>query len=99
MSPSGGFAGAVRRKSTRSDSNGGQCAGVTSLEGWRCMAAGFSRSRGRRARLDERGGRGADLQPGQVEDLPIAGPDPGVSLVRRVGVHPARRLVCDAITR
>jgi hypothetical protein len=99
MSPLGGFAGVVWRKSMRSDSDGGQCAGVTSLEGWRCMAAGFSRSRGRRARLDELGWRGADLQPGQVENLPIAGSDPGVSFLRRVGVRPARRLVCDAITR
>jgi hypothetical protein len=63
------------------------------------MAAGFSRSRGRRVRLDGPGWRGADLQPGRVEDLPIAGSDPGVSLVRCVGVSPARRLVCDAITK
>jgi len=100
MSPLGGFAGAVWRKSMRSDRDGGQCVvEVTSLEGWRCRAAGFSRSRGRWARLDELGWRGADLQPGQVEDLPIAGSDPGVSFARRVGVSPARRLVCDAITR
>lgn len=91
--------GAVWRKSMRSDSNGGQCVEVTSLEGWRWRVAGFSRSRGRRARLDELGWWGADLQPGCVEGLPIAGSDPGVSIVRRVGVSPARRLVCDAITQ
>jgi hypothetical protein len=91
--------GAVWRRSMRGDSNGGQCVEVTSLEGWRCRAAGFSQSRGRQARLDEIGWRGADLQHGRVEDLPIAGSDPGVSIVRRVGVSPARRLVCDAITQ
>jgi hypothetical protein len=99
MSPSGGFAGAVWRKSMRSDRNGGQCVEVRSLEGWRGRTAGFSRPRGRRGRLDEPGWRGADLPLGRVEDLPIAGSDPGVSLVRRVGVSPARRVVCDAITR
>jgi Domain of unknown function (DUF397) len=45
MSPLGGFAGVVWRKSMRSDSNGGQCVEVTSLEGWRGRAAGFSRPR------------------------------------------------------
>ena len=99
MSPSAGFVGAVWRKSMRSDRNGGQCVEVTLLEGWRCRAAGFSPSRGRRAGLGELGWRGADLQLGRVEDLPIAGSDPGVSLVSRVGVRPTQRLVCDAITQ
>jgi hypothetical protein len=91
--------GAVWRKSMRSDSNGGQCVEVASRECRRWRAAGFSQPRGRRGRLEEPGWRGADLQPGRVEDLPMAGSDPGVSLVRRVGVSPMRRLVCDAITR
>ena len=99
MEPSGGFAGAVWRKSTRRDSNGGQCGEVTSLEGRRCRVAGFSQPHGRRARLDEFGWRGADRQPGRVEGLPIVGSGPGVSLVRRVGVRPTRRVVCDAITQ
>jgi uncharacterized protein DUF397 len=99
MNPLKGFAGAVWRKSMRSDRNGGQCVEVTSLEGRRGRAVGFSRPQGRRGRLEEPGWRGADLQLGQVEDLPIAGSDPGVSLVRRVGVSPTRRLVCDAITQ
>jgi Domain of unknown function (DUF397) len=99
MNPSEGFAGAVWRKSTRSDSNGGQCVEVTSREGRRRRAAGFSQPRGRRGRLDELGWRGADLQPGRVEGLPIAGSDSGVSLVRRGGVRPMWRVVCDAITR
>jgi hypothetical protein len=71
---------------------------VTSLEGRRCKAAGFSQPQGRRARLEEPGWRGADLQPGRVEGLPIAGLDHGVSFVRRVGVSPTWRVVCDAIT-
>lgn len=91
--------GAVWRKSMRGDSNGGQCVEVTSLECRRCRAAGFSQPRGRRGRLDEPGWRGVDLQSGRVEDLPMAGSDPGVSLVRRVGVSPMRRVVCDVITR
>jgi len=99
MNPSEGFAGAVWRKSTRSDSNGGQCVEVISREGRRRRVSGFSQPQGRRAKLEEPGWRGADLQPGRVEDLPIAGSDPGVSLVRRGGVSPTRRLVCDAITQ
>ena len=99
MGPSECFAGAVWRKSTRSASNGGQCVEVTSLEGRRGGAAGFSQPQGRRARLEESGWRGADLQPGQVEDLPIVGSNPGVLFVRRVGVSPTWRVVCDAITQ
>ena len=91
--------GAVWCKSMRSDSNGGQCVGVASRGCRRCRVAGFSQSRGRRGRLDEPGWWGAGLQLGRVEDLPMAGSDPGVSLVRRRGVSPMRRLVCDAITR
>jgi Domain of unknown function (DUF397) len=99
MNPSEGFAGAVWCKSTRSDSNGGQCGEVTSLESRRGRAAGFLQLQGRRARLEEPGWRGADLQPGRVGDLLIAGSDHGVSFVRRVGISSMRRLVCDAITR
>jgi hypothetical protein len=80
--------GAVWRKSMRSDSNGGQCVEVKSLEGWRCRAAGFSRPRGRRGRLGGLGWRGADLQPGQVEDLPVAGLDPGVIIIREARGRP-----------
>src|SRR5262245_7801605 len=98
MNPSEGFVGAVWRKSMRSDRNGGQCVEVTLLEGRRGRVVGFSRPQGRRGRLEEPGWWGADLQPGRVEDLPIAGSDSGVSLVRCVGVSPMRRLVCDAIT-
>src|SRR5947199_1660178 len=99
MNSSEGFAGAVWRKSTRSDSTGGQCVEVTLLMGWLRGAAGFSQSQGRPARFEEPGWRGADLPPGRVEGLPVAGLDHGVSFVRCVGVSPTRRLVCDAITQ
>jgi len=88
MNPSEGFAGAVWRNSTRSDSNGGQCGEVTLLEGrLRGAAAGFS-LQGRRARLDEPGWRGVDLPPGRVEGLPVAGLDHGVSFVEVRGRQP-----------
>jgi Domain of unknown function (DUF397) len=98
MNPSEGCAGAVWRKSTRSDSNGGQCGEVTLLEGRRRRVVGFSQPQGRQARLEEPGWRGADLQPRRVEGLPFVGSDPGVSFVRWVGVSPTWRVVCDAIT-
>jgi Domain of unknown function (DUF397) len=91
--------GAVWRKSTRSDSNGGQCVKVASRECRRWRGAGFSQPRGRQGRLEEPGWWGAGLQLGRVEGLPMVGSDPGVSLVGCVGVSPMRRLVCDAITR
>ena len=89
MNLSGGFAGAVWRKSTRSDSSGGQCGEVTLREGRCCRAVGFLQPQGRRAGLEEPGWRGADLQLGRVEDLPIVGSDHGVSFLRRVGVSHA----------
>jgi hypothetical protein len=79
MNLSGGFAGAVWPKSTRSDSNGSQCVEMTLREGRCCRVAGLSQPQGRRMRPKEPGWQGADLQSGRVEDLPIAGWDPGVS--------------------
>ena len=88
MNPSEGFAGAVWRKNTRSDSTGGQCVEVTLLMGWFRGAARFAQSQGRRARFEEPGWRGADLPPGRVEGLPVAGLDHGVSFVEVRGRPP-----------
>jgi Domain of unknown function (DUF397) len=99
MNPSEGFAGAVWSKSMRSDRNGGQCVEVTSLEGRRGRAVGFSRPQGRRGDSKNPNGGTLIFSPDEWKIFLSRVRTPASPLVRRVGVSPTRRLVCDAITQ